>query len=80
MSTTSFCAPERDGQRGRGRVGVDVEHLAVTVQVRRDRRDHRDAARREQVEHRLRPDLDDLADQPEVDVLAVDDTRAGGAR
>ena len=62
---------DRDGERGGGRVGVDVVELAVGA--RRDRGDDRHLALVEQRLHDLRPHLDDLADLPEVDLLAVDD-------
>ena len=62
---------QRDGEGGGGGVGVDVVDQAVDVG--RDRGDHRDAAGVDEVAHRLGPDLGDLADQAEVDLLAVDD-------
>ena len=62
---------QRHREGGRGGVGVDVVHDAVLVG--RDAGDDRDAAGLDQVEHRLGPDLGDLADQAEVDLLAVDD-------
>ncbi len=62
---------ERGCQRGRGGVGVDV--VDDTVDVGRDAGHDRDPARLDQVEDRLRPHLGDLADQAEVDLLAVDD-------
>ena len=67
-----LAGAERDGEGGRGRVGVDVEHLALVVEVRRDGRDDRDAARVEEVEDGPGVDLDDVADEPEVVLLAVD--------
>ena len=66
---------QRDGQRGGGGVGVDVVDLAVLVGG--DAGDHRDPAGLDQVEHGLGPDLGDLADQAEVDLLAVDDGVGG---
>ena len=49
------------------------------VEVGRDARDDRDAARRELVEHGLRIDLDDIADAAEVVLDAVDDDAAAAA-
>ena len=49
------------------------------VEVGRDARDHRDAARGEVVEHRLRIDLDDVSDAAEVVLDAVDDDAAAAA-
>ena len=46
------------------------------VEVGRDGRDDRDAAGVEQVEHGAGVDLDDVADEADVDGLAVDDRRA----
>jgi hypothetical protein len=67
---------QRDRERGRGGVGVDVEDLAGLVEVGCDRRHHRDPAGREDVEDGGGVDLDDVADQAEVDLLAVDDGAA----
>ena len=49
------------------------------VEVGRDARDHRDAPGGELVEHRLRVDLDDIADAAEVVLDAVDDHTAAAA-
>ena len=65
---------ERDGERRRGGVGVDVEDLAVVVGS--DRGDDGDAAGLDEVEDGGRVDLDDVADEAEVDLLAVDDGAA----
>ena len=46
------------------------------VEVGRDARDDRDAAGGELVEHRLRVDLDDVADATEIMLDAVDDDSA----
>ena len=62
--------------RGGGRVGVDVEHLAVDVEVGCDGRDDRHAAGVEDVDDRRRVDALDVADEAEVDLLAVDDGAA----
>ena len=65
---------ERDGQRRGGGVGVDVVDLAVDVEVRGDAWTRRGCGRR-----RSGPctasglTLDDVADQAEVDLVAVDD-------
>ena len=66
---------ERDRERRGGGVGVDVVDDAVDVG--RDAGDDRDPAGLDQVEHRLGAHLRDLADEAEVDLLAVDD-RVGG--
>ncbi|MNW55494.1 hypothetical protein D3C74_331540 [compost metagenome] len=63
---------ERDRERRGRRVGVDVEHLGGVVEVRCDGRDDRDASGVEQVLDRGRVDLHDVADQADVDGLAVD--------
>ena len=62
---------QRDRERGGGGVGVDVVHHAVVVGG--DAGDHRDPAGLDEVEHRLGAHVGDLADQAEVDLLAVDD-------
>ena len=61
---------ECHGQGGRRRVCVDVVDLAAVVG--RDGRHHRDAAGVDEVLHGFGSDGSDLADQAEVDVLAVD--------
>ena len=71
-----LAGAEGGGQRRGGGVGVDVEHLAVDVEVGRDRRDDRDAAGLEEVEHGGGVDLDDVADEADVLLLAVDDDAA----
>src|SRR3954451_20648215 len=60
---------QRGRQRSRGGVGVDVVHH--TVNVRGDGGDHRDAPGVDDVQHRVRVDLGDLADEPDVDLLTV---------
>jgi hypothetical protein len=62
-------------RRGRG-VGVDVEDLAGLVEVGCDGRDHRDPPGRDDVEHGGGVDPHDVADEAEVDLLAVDDRAA----
>ncbi len=75
-----LAGAEGGGQRGGGGVGVDVEHLALDVEVGGDGRDDRDAAGLEQVEHGGRVDLHHVADQADVVLLAVDrDAAAAGA-
>ena len=66
-----LLGPERDRERGGRGVGVDVVDHAVDVG--RDAGDDRDPAGLDQVEHRLGAHPGDLADQAEVDLLAVDD-------
>ena len=70
-----LLGPEGDRQRGGGGVGVDVVDQAVDVGG--DTGDHRDPAGRDQVLHGLGADVRDLADQAEVDLLAVDDGVGG---
>ena len=70
VSTTSRSAPQRDGQRGGGGVGVDVVHHAV--QVGGDAGHHRHPAGGDQALDRLGVHRDHVADQAEVDLLAVD--------
>lgn len=60
---------ERGGQRGGRGVGVDV--VDVAVGAARDGRDHRDPAVGDQRLHRARLDVDDVADQADVHLLAV---------
>ena len=74
MSTTSFSAPERDGQRGGGGVGVDVVDLPVLAAG--DARDHRDPPVGDQALHDAGLDVHDVADQADVDELAVDQRAA----
>ena len=62
---------QRDRQRGGRGVGVHVVHGAVDVGG--DGGDDGDPTGLDQVEHRLGPDARHLADQAEVDLLAVDD-------
>ena len=57
---------ERDGERGGGGVGVDVVAPAPSASAR-DAGDDRDAAGVEQAVHDAGVDLDDVADQAEVD-------------
>src|SRR5690606_24710498 len=71
-----LAGAERDGDGGRGGVGVDVEHLGAVGDVGRDGRDDGDAAGGEEVLHGRGVHLDDVPDEPDVDRLAVDD---GGA-
>ena len=66
-----LLGPERDGEGCGGGVGVDVVDRAVLVGG--DAGDHRDPAGLDEVEHRLGTHVGDLADQSEVDLLAVDD-------
>ena len=66
---------QRDGEGGGRGVGVDVVDDAVLVG--RDAGDDRDAAGLDDVLDRLGSHLRDLADQPEVDLLAVDDGVGG---
>ena len=61
---------ERHRERGGGGVGVDVVDLAAGAAG--DAGDDRDPAVGEQALHHARVDLDDVADQAEVDLLAVD--------
>ena len=69
---------QRDREGRGGGVRVDVVDLAVDVG--RDRADDRHPAGLDEVEHRLGPHLGDLADEAQVDLLAVDDGvgRLGG--
>src|SRR5690606_16033167 len=71
-----LAGAERDGDGGRGGVGVDVEHLGAVGDVGRDGREDWDAAGGEEVLHGRGVHLDDVPDEPDVDRLAVDD---GGA-
>ena len=65
-----------DGERrGRG-IRVHVERVTRVVEVGRDARDDRDASGGELIEHRLRVDLDDVADAAEIVLDAVDDDAA----
>src|SRR4051812_10074914 len=64
---------ERNGQSGRGRVGVDVVDAAVVGA--RDAADHRNAAVVEQPADDTGVDVHDVTDQADVDLLAVDDRR-----
>ena len=70
MSIDQLLGAERLGQRGGGGVGVDVVHDAVGVGS--DRRDHRDAACANQIQHRAGVDALDVADQTDVGGHAVD--------
>ena len=68
-----------DGESGCRGIRVHVERVARVVEVGRDARDDRDAAGGELIEHRLRIDLDDVADAAEVVLDAVDDDAAAAA-
>ena len=71
MSTSSFSAPSATASAA---AAVSALTLWIdAVDVGRDAGDHRDPAGLDQVEHRLGAHLGDLADEAEVDLLAVDD-------
>ena len=74
-----MCAPQRDGERGRRGVGVDVEDLALDVEVGGDGGDDGDAAGVEDVHDGGRVDALDVADQAEVDVRSPSTTPAARA-
>ena len=67
---------EGDRERRGGGVGVDVEDLRLVVEVGGDGGDDRDPAGVEDVQHRGGVDRHDVADEAEVDDLAVHDDRA----
>ena len=62
---------EGHGDRGGGRVGVDVEDGLGVRRQRGDRGDDRDAALVEQVDDGLRADVDDVTDQADIDLVPV---------
>ena len=66
-----MCASQRDRERRGGGVGVDVEDLALDVEVGRDRGHDGDPAGVEDVHHGRRVHALDVADEAEVDVGAV---------
>ena len=77
MSTSSFSALSATAS-----AAAAVSALTLWTRPSRvggDAGDDRDPAGLDQVEHRLGAHLGDLADQPEVDLLAVDDG-VGAAR
>ena len=71
MSTSSFSAPSATASAAAAVSALTL--WTMPVDVGRDAGDDRDPAGLDEVEHRLGPHVGDLADQAEVDLLAVDD-------
>ena len=71
VSTSSFSASSATARAAAAESALTL--CTVPCDVGRDARDDRDPAGLDDVEHRLGPDVDDLAHEPEVDLLAVDD-------
>ena len=71
MRTSSFSAPSAIASAAAAESALTL--CTRAVDVGRDAGDDRDPAGLDEVEDRLGADLGDLADQAEVDLLAVDD-------
>ncbi|GMA37324.1 hypothetical protein GCM10025876_35280 [Demequina litorisediminis] len=72
VNITRLAGAQRDRDRCRGGVRVDVEHRSRIVKVGRDGADHGDAARVNDVLDRGGVDLDDVTHQTDVDGFAID--------
>ena len=71
-----LLGPHGDGDGGGGRIGIDVQDGGRVRHDGRDRRDDGNAALVEQFDDAARIDIDDVADQPDVDSLPVDGGQA----
>ena len=78
MRTTSFTAPSATASAAAAVSALTLCSCAVGVGG--DAGDDRDVAGLEQRRHRRRVDGDDVADEADVDRLAVDDRRACARR